>query len=444
MPKDGKLNLIRYSPPPSRLPIYQRIEPEGVSFFGRTNYEAALEEKKFVFGIKRTDRRRHVYIVGKSGVGKSKLLELLIRQDVAYGHGLCLIDPNGDISEATLDFIPEDRIRDVIIVDPTDTEFPVSFNPLANVPKEVRHQITQGLIEIVKKQCGKDWTQQMEHVMQSLAIALFEYEGATLRSMLMMLSDTTFRASVISTIGDEMTKRFWLYEADGYSEAINSLTNKLNLILSNPYVRNILSQTNNKIDFLDIMKSGKIIILKLSRGQVGEDIAGFLGSLFLLKLYEAGVMRAKNSENSLNDFYLYIDEFHSFVTPIFEKLFSESRRFGVSNTIAHQYISQIPRDSLNTILGNTGTIIIFRLGGDDATRLQPEMMPIFEAKDMINLGLREIYIKMTIDGNTYDPFSAETLTIHGANHESVRSAIIEHSRDKYAISLERVRDKVAA
>ncbi len=447
MPKEGKLHLIKYAPPPSRLPVYQRVNPKDVSFFGRTNYEAALEEKKFVFGIKRVDRRRHVYMVGKSGVGKSKLLELLIRQDVAYGEGFCLMDPHGDVISAILDFIPEERVDDVIIIDPSDTQFPVSFNPLANVQPELKHQATQGLIEVMEKQFGANWTPRLEHVFRFTCLALLDYPYATMRGMISMLTDRNYRQKVVEYIEDDMVKRFWAIEFADWSEkfdtdAIIPLVNKLGQFISNPLLRNIFAQRENKIDIEEIMNQKKILLINVSKGKLGEENSSFFGSMFITKIHQAGMARAAMPEKDRTDFYLYIDEFQNLVTQTFENLFSESRKYGICNTVAHQYTAQLLPSVLATVLGNTGTMVIFRVGGDDAAKLEKEMTPVFTAKDMINLGMKEFYIKMTIDGDTYDPFSAETLSVLPPAYESMRNQIIAQSRRKYAVPVEIVKQKI--
>ena len=447
MPKEGKLHLIKYAPPPSRLPIYQRVDPRLVSFFGRTNYEAALEEKKFVFGIKRVDRRRHMYVVGKSGVGKTKLLELLIRQDIAFGHGLCLMDPHGDVVDSVLDFVPEERIDDVIVIDPPDTQYPVSFNPLANVQPELKHQATQGLIEVMEKQFGANWTPRLEHVFRFTCLALLDYPHATMRGMISMLTDRNYRQKVVEYIEDDMVKRFWAIEFADWSEkfdtdAIIPLVNKLGQFISNPLLRNIFAQKENKVDIEQIMNTKKILLINLSKGKLGEENASFFGSMFITKIHQAGMARADMPEKNRTDFYLYADEFHNLVTDTFENLFSESRKYGICNTVAHQYTAQLTPRVLATVLGNTGSIVIFRVGGDDAVKLEAEMTPVFTAKDMINLGMKEFYIKMTIDGDTYDPFSAETLSVLPPPHESLRAEIIAASRKKYATPIEIVKQKI--
>jgi hypothetical protein len=438
MSRAGKIQIIKYAPPPPELPILGRVKPEDASFIGRTNYIAALEKKEFVFGIKRVDRRRHMYIVGKSGVGKSKLLELMLRQDIAYGHGLCLMDPHGDVIDAMLEFIPENRIDDVVIIDPADMQYPVSFNPLSNVDPGFKHQLAQGLIEVMEKQFGANWTPRLEHVFRFTTLALLDYPHATMRGMISMLTDRNYRQKVIEYIEDDMVKRFWAIEFADWSEkfdtdAIIPLVNKLGQFLSDPLLRNIFGQKENKVNLEKLMNEKKLVFINLSKGRLGEENSSFLGSMFITKLKQAGMSRASLPEKERHDFYLYVDEFHNLVTETFENILSEARKYGLCLTVAHQYAGQLIPRVQAAVLGNTGTIVIFRIGGEDAVKLQPEMAPIFEVKDMINLSMREFYIKMTIDGDTYDPFSAETLKIMPPPHPSYRDRIVEASRKKYTI-----------
>ncbi len=443
MPKEGRVRIIKLAPPPPELPIYQQVDPATVSFIGRTNYEASFESKKYIFGVKRKDRRRHAYIVGKSGVGKSKLLELLIRQDITYGQGLCLIDPHGDVIEATLDFIPEERINDVVLIDPSDAQWPIAFNPLQKVAPEAKHQVAQGLIEVMEKQFGANWTPRLEHVFRFTVLALLDYPEATMRGVISMLTDRQYRQRVIEYITDDMVKRFFAVEFADWSQkfdtdAIIPLVNKLGQFLSMPMLRNIFAQKENKVDFEDIMNNRKILLINLSKGKIGEENASFFGSMFVTKIKQAGMARADLPEAARNDFYLYVDEFHNLVTATFINLFSEARKYGICLTVAHQYTAQLLPAVLATVLGNVATIVVFRVGGEDAMKLEEEMTPVFKAKDMINLGAQEFYIKETIDGEAHDPFSAETLKILAPTHPSYKDEIKAASRRSYATSADAV------
>ena len=448
MPGPGdRVQIIKYSPPPSELPILGTIKPEEASFIGRTNYVAALEEKRFIFGMKRKDRRRHLYIIGKSGVGKSKLLELLLRQDIAHGHGLCVLDPHGDLIEDLLPFVPESRIDDVCIINPGDTEFPVAFNPLANVDPAFKHQLAQGLIEVLAKQFGANWTPRLEHVFRFTTLALLDYPQASMRGMISMLTDRTYRQRVVEYIKDDMVKRFWAIEFADWSEkfdtdAIIPLVNKLGQFLADPMLRNIFGQAKNKVNLEDLMNQKKILFINLSKGRIGEENSSFFGSMFITKIKQAGMGRAALAEADRKDFYVYADEFQNLVTDTFENLMSEARKYGICLTIAHQYIGQLIPKVQAAVLGNVGSMVIFRVGGEDAMRLEAEMTPIFRAKDMINLGMQEFYIKMMIDGESYDPFSAQTLNVMPPNHPSYRDRIIEASRQKYSTHIRDVEQAI--
>jgi type IV secretory pathway TraG/TraD family ATPase VirD4 len=436
---DSKIQTIKYAPPPSELPVLGRVDPRDASFIGRTNYVAALEEKKFIFGIKRADRRRHLYIIGKSGVGKSKLLELLVRQDIAFGHGLCFLDPHGDVIETILDFIPENRINDVILIDPSDSKFPVAFNPLSNVDPNFKHQFAQGLIEVMEKQFGANWTPRLEHVFRFTTLALLDYPRATMRGLISMLTDRQYRQEVIEYIQDDMVKRFFAIEFVAWSEkfdtdAIIPLVNKLGQFLSDPMLRNIFGQTENKIDFEKLINEKKIVLINLAKGKIGEENSSFFGSMFITKIKQAGMARAHLREDERKDFYIYADEFQSLVTETFENLLSEARKYGLALTVAHQYMGQLLPKVRETVLGNVGSLVVFRVGGADAEVLESELAPIFKIKDMINLGKQEFYIKLMIDGQSYDPFSAATLKVLPPNHPPFRESIISASRAKYASS----------
>ena len=449
MPKPNRVQIIKYAPPPPELPVFGKAKPEEVSFFGRTNYVASLEEKKFIFGIKRIDRRRHLYIVGKSGVGKSKLLELLIRQDVIYGHGVCIIDPHGETIDAIINFIPKERIEDVCIIDPSDVDFPASFNPLANVDPMFKFQLTQGLIEVFQKQFGANWTPRLEHVFRFTCLALLDYPHATMRGMISMLTDRNYRQKVVEYITDDMVKRFFAIEFADWSEkfdtdAIIPLVNKLGQFLSDPLLRNIFGQKQNKIDVSKLMNEQKIILINLSKGRLGEENSSFLGSMFLTKIKQAGMERAAIPEEERKDFYLYVDEFHNVVTQTFENILSEARKYALNLTIAHQYVGQIIPRVHQAVLGNCGSIVTFRVGGEDAVKMKPEFAPVFDVKDMINLAVGEIYVKMTIDGESYDPFSAETLRILPPTHPSYKKEIYEASHRKYSISKDDAAKLIAA
>jgi len=441
MPKIGRVQTIKYAPPPPELPIYGQVDPAKCSFIGRTNYVAALEEKKYLFGIKRIDRKKHLYIVGKSGVGKSKLLELLVRQDIAYGFGVCLMDPHREAINAILDFVPDNRVDDVVLIDPTDLKNPVCFNPLADVKPEYRHQFAQGIIEAAEKQFGSNWKPRLEHVLRFAVLALLEYPRATLMNLIDLLTNDEFRSRVTATLKDETLKKFWeadfpewskKYEYD--TEAIIPLVNKLNHFFADPFLKAVFSSKDNKLDFGRLVAENKLVFINLSRDRLGDAGSSFFGSVVLAKLKQAGLERAMLPERERSDFYIYIDEFNSLITETFQSLLAEARKYSFSFTISHQFMHQLLSGVQSTVLGSVGNIIVFRVGGDDAQRLKSEMAPVFDIKDMINLGTQEFYIKMMIDGEAYDPFSAETLKVLPPPHASFRQKILDRSRTRYSIS----------
>jgi type IV secretory pathway TraG/TraD family ATPase VirD4 len=432
-----RVQAIKYAPPPPDLPILGKIDPKDISFFGRTNYVAALEEKKFIFGIKREDRLRHLYIIGKSGVGKTKLMELLMRQDIEFGRGLCLIDPYGALAKEILATIPEKRSGDVCLIDPTDADFPVLFNPFAAIHPDFRHQFAQCFIEVLAKQFGASWTPRIEHVARFATLALLAYPYATLRGMIQLLTEHEYREQVLAYVEDEMVKRFWLKEYESWSgtfeaEAVAPLVSRLEQFLADPLLRAIFSQSKNAVDIDLLIKQDKIILVNLAKSRIGEANASFFGSLVLAKIKQAGMARARAAEGTLRDFYVYIDEFHTVASETFESILAEAPTYGLSLTLSHQYMAQLPPRTLSAVLGTVGTIITFRIGGADAALLEDEFAPIFKVKDMINLGRQEFYIKMAIDGQAYDAFSAQTLKVMPRTTQGFTDKIIAASRRTYA------------
>lgn len=437
--KANKIQIVKYSPPPPELPVLGDSDQKEVSFIGRTNYVAALEEKKYVFGIKRNDRKRHIYILGKAGTGKSKLEELMIRQDIAYGYGVCVIDPHGELIENLLNFIPKERINDVCLINPEDTQYPISFNPLANVENSFKHQFVQSWIEILKKEFESNWSSKIEHIFRFSLLALLDFPESSLQGMTLLLTNEEYRRAVTGYIEDPMVKNFWENEFNdwsqkSYTDTILPIVNKFGQFLSDPVLKNIFNNPENKIDFVELMDNKKIILINLAKSEIGEENASILGMMFVAKIKQASMTRAKNSKDrNITECYFYIDEFHNIVTNTFENILSESKKYGINLTMAHQYTSQLPSKTQQALMGNVGTIITFRVGGEDALKLKPEYAPIFDVKDMINLGVGEFYIKMTIDGESYDPFSAEILKVLEPTHASYKERIVTASREKYSI-----------
>ncbi|MBI3618987.1 type IV secretion system DNA-binding domain-containing protein [Candidatus Peregrinibacteria bacterium] len=420
--------LARKSDPPQDLP---KIGERDVSGFGITNYH-----NNFVpFGIRRSDRRRHLYSVGKSGSGKSKLLELLIQEDVRNGEGVAVLDPHGDLVDAVLRFIPEHRITDVVLLNPADTEFPIAFNPLEKIDEAYKMQLTVGFLQIFKKLFGDNWTYRLEHVLRYTTLALLDSPNTTVLSILKMLSDKNYRQKIVSRIQDSVVKSFWVSEFAAWSEkfdaeAITPLLNKVGQFVATNMIRNIIGQPKTKFDIRTIMDEKKILLLKISKGLLGEENSSLMGSMIITKLYQAAMSRADTAEDKRTDFYFYVDEFQNFATDTFTEILSEARKYRLNLTIAHQYMGQLNDVVRKTVFGNVGSMITFRVGAEDADVLAAEYNPIFKERDIINLGVREFYTKMSVNGELREAFSGRTLD---APHlqEDYTKEIIESSRAAY-------------
>ncbi len=420
------------APAPDILPVYGVVDPSEACFFGETNYR---NERK-MFGIKRFDRRRHMYVIGKTGSGKSRLLELLLLSDIMNGHGCCLIDPHGDLATELLRYIPQDRIQDVVWVDPANSDFPIGFNPLEPVADyQVRQHLASFFIAIFKKLFASSWNQRMEHLLRYITLALLETKDSNILGIPRILSDTTFRQNVIMQIQDPVVKSFWINEFSSWNEqyandAIVPIINKVGQFVANPTIRNMVGQKDNVLNFEKFMNEGKIVLVNLSKGKLGDDNAALLGAMFITKIQQAALARADIPEEQRRDFYLYVDEFQNFATEAFSTILSEARKYRLNLTIAHQYVAQLPDEVKATALGNVGTIISFAIGGDDAAYLAKEFSPTFTPDDMMNLSMREMYVKMSIDGKLVPPFSAQTITVPESNYNFTQE-IMEFSRMTY-------------
>ncbi len=430
--------LAKKHEPPKDLPT----NGENVSMFGITNYHNNFQP----FGIKRSDRSKHLYVVGKSGVGKSKMLELLINADIQAGKGICVLDPHGDLVNNVLRMIPEERLKDVIYFDPADTEFPIAFNPLEKVDEKYKMQITIGFIQIFKKLFGNNWSDRLEHVLRYVTLALLDSPNTTVLSILKMLSDKNYRQAIVARIQDSVVKNFWVNEFAGWSEkfdseAITPLLNKVGQLVSTNMVRNIIGQPLNTFNIRHIMDNQKILLMKVSKGLLGEENAQLIGSMIITKIYQAAMSRADMREEERKDFYFYVDEFQNFATDTFSEILSEARKYGLCLTIAHQYVGQLTDVIRKTVFGNVGSMVSFRVGAEDAVVLAEEYTPIFNVRDIINLGVREFYIKMSIDGELAEPFSARTMDMKFADLD-LSPRIIEESRKLYCAAREKVEEKL--
>ncbi len=435
--------LARKGQPPLDLPVKGTDKDESISFFGTTNFH----NQNNIFGMKRTDRQRHLYVIGKSGVGKSKLLELLINQDVINGAGLGVMDPHGDLIDDVVANIPEHRLKDVIYFDPSDTEYPIAFNPLEQVEPQYKMRVTIGFIEIFKKLFGSNWTPRLEHVLRYTTLALLDSPNTTVLSIVKMLTDKNYRQKIVARIEDSVVKNFWVNEFAGWSEkfdneAIMPVLNKVGQFVSTALIRNMVGQPENKLNLRKIMDEQKILLVKLSRGLLGDENSNLLGAMLITKIQQAAMSRADMIQSERKDFYLYVDEFQNFATDTFEQILSEARKYRLSVTLAHQFMAQLSPALRATVFGNVGSIINFRVGADDAVILEKEYTPVFKVRDIINLGVQEFYIKMSIDGETRDAFSGKTLKMNYPA-KNFREQIIENSRRTYGKPRKLVEEELA-
>ncbi len=431
--------LARKSDPPQDLP---KVDEKDVSGFGLTNYH-----NNFVpFGIRRSDRRRHLYTVGKSGAGKSKLLELLIYEDLKNGEGIAVLDPHGDLVDAILRYIPEHRINDVILIDPGDIEFPIAFNPLEKVDEAFKMQVTLGFLQIFKKLFGNNWSDRLEHVLRYTTLALLDSPNTTVLSILKMLTDKNYRQKIVARIQDSVVKNFWVAEFAAWSEkfdaeAITPLLNKVGQFVATNMIRNMVGQPKTKFDIREIMDKKKILLMKVSKGLLGEENSSLIGSMFITKLYQAAMSRADTAEDKRTDFYFYVDEFQIFATDTFAEILSEARKYKLNMTLAHQYMGQLSDVVRKTVFGNVGSIINFRVGAEDAVILAKEYTPVFKERDIINLGVREFYIKMSVNGELREAFSGRTLDAPKVEHDFSKQ-IIAASRAKYCLPRKDVEEEM--
>ena len=388
-----------------------------------------------VFGIKQKNRRAHMYIVGKTGTGKSTLIENMAVSDIKMGYGIGVIDPHGDLAEHILDRIPENRIEDIVYFNPSDLEFPIAFNLLEKVPLDYHHLVVSGLISVLKKIWSDFWGPRLEHILRHSLFTLLEYPQSTLLDLPRLLTDKEFRQRAIGYVTQPQVRDFWVLEFEKYSawlksEAVSPILNKIGQFLTSIPLRNIVGQKENTFNLRKVMDEGKILIVNLSKGRLGEDNCALLGAMIVTKLQLAALSRTDIEEDKRNTFYLYVDEFHNFLTRSFADILSEARKYGLSMVLAHQYIGQLEEDIRASVFGNVGTIISFRVGAEDAGYLAREFSPVFNEMDFTNLANFHIYLKLMIDGITSKPFSAVTL-LPERTDRSYKEQAIALSRQKY-------------
>jgi CxxC-x17-CxxC domain-containing protein len=421
------------------------MSDQKVTIFAQTNFRNSNVQ----FGIKNDDRRRHMYFIGKTGMGKSTVLENMIIQDIQAGKGVCVVDPHGDLVEKVINFVPPSRINDVIYFNPSDLEFPIGFNVLENVSSEQRHLVVSGLIGVFQKIWADSWGPRLEYVLHHAISALLEYPGSTLLGIMRILVDKNFRKRVVEKISDPVVKSFWVEEYSKYpdrfqAEAIAPIQNKVGRFLSSALIRNILGQVKSSFSMRDIMDNQKILLLNLSKGRVGEDNSALLGAMMITKIQLAAMSRVDTPEEERKDFYLYVDEFQNFATESFANILSEARKYRLNLVIAHQYIEQVDEKITAAVFGNVGTLVVFRIGAADAEFLEKEFFPTFTPEDLVNISKFDIYIKLMIDGVTSEAFSARTLPPLAINQENIaiKEKIVKVTRERYAKPREVIEDKI--
>lgn len=412
--------------------LYDHDHEAEVMPFASTNFRGG----EMKFGIKTDDRRRHVYVVGKTGMGKTTLLENMVLHDIHAGHGVAYIDPHGDTAANLLDFIPEHRHKDVVYFNPADVAFPIGFNILEVKNEEQRHLVASGLMGVFKKIWEGVWSPRMEYILLNCILAMLEVPNSTMMGIARILADKDYRDEVVAQVKDPVVKSFWVNEFAGYSdrfasEAVAPVQNKVGQFLSAGLIRNIVAQEKSTIDMREIMDTNKILICNLSKGLIGEDNSKLLGGMIITRLQLAAMERVDMPEHQRPDFYLYVDEFQNFATESFSNILSEARKYRLNLITAHQYIEQLDETVAAAIFGNVGTIISFRVGSQDAETLAKEYAPIFTEEDVINLAKYEIYLKLMIDGVASSPFSARTLPPI-AKRMGSRDAVVDMSRKTYA------------
>lgn len=416
------------------------FDPNEITYFGETDSRG----KRVRFGIKAIDRTKHMYVIGKSGMGKSTLLENLAVQDIQNGNGFCFLDPHGGSAELLMAYIPEERKEDVLYIAPFDTENPIGFNILENIGPDKRHLVVSGIMSVFKKLWADQWSARMEYFLQNTLFALLEYPGATLLHVNQMYTNKDFRDEVITHITDPAIRKFWTEEWDGMTErfiaeATPAIQNKIGQFAANPVLRNILGQPKSTFDFRQLMDERKIVIVNLSKGLIGEANADLIGSMVVTKLYLAAMSRAdvgKFEIDKLPNFYLYVDEFQSFSNESFANILSEARKYKLNLTIAHQYVEQMEETVRAAVFGNVGTTITFRVGAYDGEVLEKEFAPVFTQEDIVNLGKYQIYLKLMIDGVGSIPFSSTTLPPLPKPEIDLTEEVIKLSRQRYSTSKE--------
>lgn len=409
--------------------------PERVTYFAATDSRG----KRVPFGLKALDRSRHMYVIGKTGMGKSTLLENMAIQDIRNGEGLAFIDPHGSAVEKLLEYVPEHRIKDVVYFAPFDLDQPIAFNVMEDVGYDKRHLVTSGLMATFKKIWEDAWSARMEYILTNTLLALLEYPDATLLGVNRMYTDKAYRKKVVDNIKDPVVKDFWVKEFTQYTdrftqEATPAIQNKIGQFTSNPLIRNIIGQPKSSFDMREVMDGKKILLINLSKGQVGDTNMRLLGSMLTTRIFLGAMSRAELDPTALKNsvpFYFYVDEFQNFANDTFAEILSEARKYNLNLTIAHQYVEQMEEQVRAAVFGNVGTTVAFRVGPFDAEVLETVFSPEFMKEDLVNLGQYQMYLTLMINGVGSRPFSAVTIPPIEPPAHSFKKEVIEMSRKQF-------------
>jgi hypothetical protein len=422
------------------------FNPERVTYFAATDSRG----KRIPFGLKSKDRQRHMYVIGKTGMGKSTLLENMAIQDIQNGEGLAFIDPHGSAVETLLNYIPKERVNDVVYFAPFDMENPIAFNVMEDVGYDKRHLVVSGLMATFKKIWEDAWSARMEYILTNTLLALLEYPDATLLGVNRMYTDKAYRAKVVDNVKDPVVKDFWTKEFAGYTdrftqEATPAIQNKIGQFTGNPLIRNIIGQPKSSFDIRELMDNNKILLINLSKGLVGDTNMRLLGSMLTTRIFLAAMSRANLPPDQLKkaeQFYFYVDEFQNFANDTFSEILSEARKYALNLVIAHQYVEQMEEQVRAAVFGNVGTTVAFRVGPFDAEVLETVFTPEFTKEDLVNLGFAQVYLTLMIDGVGSRPFSAVTIPPIEAPASSFREEVIDNSRKKFAAPRTKIEEAI--
>jgi len=397
-------------------------------------------------GIQTADARQHIYIIGKTGSGKTTLLRNMIFQHLYLGHGVALLDPHGDLAEELLDHFPPSRADDLVYFNPSDLEFPIGLNLLANVPPDERHLIASGIVAAFKSIWRDSWGPRMEYILYNALAALLDCQNTSLLGVNRMLIDASYRDWVIRQVKDPFVRSFWAdeyanYDARFVREAIAPIQNKIGQFLMNPPIRNILGQVKSKIDFRFMMDTHRVFIANLSKGKLGADKANLLGSLLATQFQLAAMSRTDTPEDKRQDFHFFIDEFHNFTTDSFAAILAEARKYRLCLTLSHQYLDQLSPEVRQAVFGNAGTMITFRIGHTDAELLAKEFANTFVPGQYVELERFHTFIRLLENGTNSPPFSAVTMPALERRH-SRRNNLIQRSRERYSSSRNQIEEKL--